>query len=451
MDLYLLDELGSNYEPLAVIEGYKSLIWTKKYYTHGDFELYVPADEKIMNLMQPYRILQRDDDDESAMLIEKISLKTDAENGDFCIFSGRSLESIFSYRVIAWQTNVNNLNPVAAIKSLIEVNQGYRRLDGLVIDDSLIISETMSTQYTGDNLLSVIEEICKRFKFGFKTAISGSNIILSFYKGTQKNVVFSPEFDNLISSEYMTDFTNYANFAYIAGEGEGNFRKWAGIGPDSGNFYNLREMFVDARDISSKTSGGELSADEYRKKLVEENNRGERAFDIYSRLLKDRIVFLGEEVNSHTANLVVAQLLHLAHEDPKKPIKLYINSPGGSVYDGLAIIDTMNYIEPDVETIGIGLQASMGAMLLSCGAKGKRFVLPNARIMIHQPSSGTEGKITDQEIALKEGIYLKKRLAEIFAKNTGKKLEQVEKDMDRDNWMSAEEAVKYGIIDKIIK
>ena len=185
--------------------------------------------------------------------------------------------------------------------------------------------------------------------------------------------------------------------------------------------------------------------------VIEENSRGERAFDIYSRLLKDRIVFLGEEVNSHTANLVVAQLLYLAHEDPKKPIKLYINSPGGSVYDGLAIIDTMNYIELDVETIGIGLQASMGAMLLSCGAKGKRFVLPNARIMIHQPSSGTEGKITDQEIALKEGIYLKKRLAEIFAKNTGKKLEQVEKDMDRDNWMSAEEAVKYGIIDKIIK
>lgn len=185
--------------------------------------------------------------------------------------------------------------------------------------------------------------------------------------------------------------------------------------------------------------------------VIEEDNRGERAFDIYSRLLKDRIIFLGEDVNPHTANLVIAQLLYLAHEDPKKPIKLYINSPGGSVYDGLAIIDTMNFVEPDVETIGIGLQASMGAMLLSCGAKGKRFVLPNSRIMIHQPSSGTEGKITDQEIALREGVYLKKRLAEIFAKNTGKKLEQVEKDMDRDNWMSAEEAVKYGIVDKIIK
>ena len=185
--------------------------------------------------------------------------------------------------------------------------------------------------------------------------------------------------------------------------------------------------------------------------VIEETNKGERAYDIYSCLLKDRIIFLGEDVNSHTANLVVAQLLFLAHEDPKKDIKLYINSPGGSVYDGLAIIDTMNFIEPDVQTIGIGLQASMGAMLLSCGAKGKRYVLPNSRIMIHQPSSGTEGKITDQEIALREGVYLKKRLAEIFAKNTGKDLKTVEKDMDRDNWMSAEEAKDYGIIDEIVK
>ncbi|MBR6097453.1 ATP-dependent Clp protease proteolytic subunit [Candidatus Saccharibacteria bacterium] len=185
--------------------------------------------------------------------------------------------------------------------------------------------------------------------------------------------------------------------------------------------------------------------------VVEETNRGERAYDIYSRLLKERVVFLGDQVTPETANIVIAQLLHLAYEDPKKDIKLYINSPGGSVYDGLAIIDTMNYIEPDVQTIGIGLQASMGAMLLSAGAKGKRCCLPNSRIMIHQPSSGTEGKITDQEIALKEGVFLKKRLAEIFAKNTGKSLAQVEKDMDRDNWMSAEEAKKYGIIDEVIE
>ena len=149
--------------------------------------------------------------------------------------------------------------------------------------------------------------------------------------------------------------------------------------------------------------------------VVEETNKGERAYDIYSRLLTDRIVFLGDEVNAATANLVVAQLLFLANEDPKRDIKLYINSPGGSVYDGLAIIDTMNYIKPDVQTIGIGLQASMGAMLLSCGAKGKRFVLPNSRIMIHQPSSGTQGKVTDQEITLRESIFVKQRLAEIFA------------------------------------
>lgn len=185
--------------------------------------------------------------------------------------------------------------------------------------------------------------------------------------------------------------------------------------------------------------------------VVEESNRGERAYDIYSRLLKERVVFLGEEVNEATANIVIAQLLHLAYEDPKKDIKLYINSPGGSVYDGLAIIDTMNYIQPDVQTIGIGLQASMGAMLLACGAKGKRFCLPNARVMIHQPSSGTQGKITDQEIALKEGIYLKKVLAQMMAERTGQSYDKVVKDMDRDNWMSAEEAMEYGIIDEVIK
>lgn len=185
--------------------------------------------------------------------------------------------------------------------------------------------------------------------------------------------------------------------------------------------------------------------------VIEQTSDGERAFDIYSRLLNERIIFLGEDVNEHTANLVVAQLIHLAYEDPKKDIKLYINSPGGSVYDGFAIYDTMQYISPDVQTIGIGVQASMGAFLLSSGAKGKRFVLPNSRIMIHQPSSGTQGKITDQEISLREGIYLKHRLNEILAKNTGQKIETIEKDTDRDRWMSAEEAVKYGIVDAVIE
>ena len=178
---------------------------------------------------------------------------------------------------------------------------------------------------------------------------------------------------------------------------------------------------------------------------------GERGYDIYSRLLEDRIIFLGEEVTEGSANTIVAQLLHLANEDPDKDIQLYINSPGGSVYDGLAIYDTMQYIKPDVQTIGIGLQASMGAFLLSSGAKGKRFVLPNARVMIHQPSSGTQGMVTDQEISLRESGRMKEVLAKVIAKNTGQKLEKVKADMERDHWMSADEAVKYGLADEMIR
>ena len=184
--------------------------------------------------------------------------------------------------------------------------------------------------------------------------------------------------------------------------------------------------------------------------VIEKSFEGERSFDIFSRLLKERVVFLGEQVNEHTANLVVAQLLHLAHEDPKKDIMFYINSPGGSVYDGMAIYDTMQYIKPDVQTIGIGLQASMGAFLLSSGAKGKRFALPHSRVMIHQPSSGTQGKVTDQEITLRESVRIKQLLNEILAKNTGQKLAKIEKDVDRDYWMAPDEAKKYGLIDEII-
>ena len=184
--------------------------------------------------------------------------------------------------------------------------------------------------------------------------------------------------------------------------------------------------------------------------VIEKTFEGERAFDIYSRLLNERIIFLGDQVDQNVANLVVAQLLHLAYEDPKKDIKLYINSPGGVVYDGLAIYDTIQFISPDVQTIGIGLQASMGAFLLSSGTKGKRFALPNSRIMIHQPSSGTQGKITDQEITLREGLFLKGRLNEILAKNTGQKLSKIEQDMERDFWMGSEEAKKYGLIDAVI-
>ena len=184
--------------------------------------------------------------------------------------------------------------------------------------------------------------------------------------------------------------------------------------------------------------------------VIVKTRDGERGYDIYSRLLEDRIIFLNEEVTEATASVVVAQLLHLANEDPNKDIQLYINSPGGSVYDGLAIYDTIQYIKPDVQTIGIGLQASMGAFLLSSGTKGKRFVLPNSRVMIHQPSSGTQGKVTDQEITLREAIALKEKLAEMMAKNTGQKAAKVKADMERDFWMSAEEAVKYGVADEVI-
>lgn len=184
--------------------------------------------------------------------------------------------------------------------------------------------------------------------------------------------------------------------------------------------------------------------------VVEKSADGERAFDIYSRLLNERIIFLGEEVNEHTANSVVAQLLHLAYVDPQADISLYINSPGGSVYDGMAIYDTMNFIKPDVATYGIGLQASMGAFLLSSGAKGKRFCLPHAKVMIHQPSSGTHGKVTDMEIDMKETLEVKEMLAKIMAKNTGQKLTKVKSDMERDYWMTPDEAVKYGLIDKVL-
>ena len=184
--------------------------------------------------------------------------------------------------------------------------------------------------------------------------------------------------------------------------------------------------------------------------VVEQTNRGERSYDIFSRLLNDRIVFLGEEVNATTASLVVAQLLYLEAQDPDKDIQFYINSPGGSVTDGMAIYDTMQYIKCDVSTICIGMAASMGAFLLSSGAKGKRLALPNAEIMIHQPSAGTQGQITDMAIYLKRLEIIKKRMNHILADNTGKPLEVVTADCERDNFMSAEEAKEYGLIDKVI-
>ncbi|MBO5340978.1 MAG: ATP-dependent Clp endopeptidase proteolytic subunit ClpP [Oscillospiraceae bacterium] len=185
--------------------------------------------------------------------------------------------------------------------------------------------------------------------------------------------------------------------------------------------------------------------------VVEQTNRGERSYDIFSRLLNDRIVFLSEEVNDTTASLVVAQLLYLEAQDPDKDIQFYINSPGGSVTAGMAIYDTMQYIKCDVSTICIGMAASMGAFLLSAGTKGKRYALPNAEIMIHQPSAGTQGQVTDMAIHLKRLEIIKQRMNRILAENTGKSIETVTADCERDNFMTAEQAVEYGLIDKVIQ
>ncbi|RPI96388.1 MAG: ATP-dependent Clp endopeptidase proteolytic subunit ClpP [Spirochaetales bacterium] len=185
--------------------------------------------------------------------------------------------------------------------------------------------------------------------------------------------------------------------------------------------------------------------------VVEQTSRGERSYDIYSRLLKDRIIFLGEAIDDHISSLVIAQLLFLEAEDPDKDIFLYINSPGGVVTSGLAIYDTMQYIKPDVATICIGQAASMGSLLLTAGAKGKRSTLPNSRIMIHQPSAGFQGQATDIMIHANEIIKTKQRLNEIYAHHTGQKVEKVDKDLDRDNFMSPKDALDYGLIDKIIE
>ena len=185
--------------------------------------------------------------------------------------------------------------------------------------------------------------------------------------------------------------------------------------------------------------------------VIEQTSRGERSYDIYSRLLKDRIIFLSEDVNDTTASLIVAQMLFLESEDPNKDINFYINSPGGSVTAGFAIYDTMQYIKCDVSTICVGLAASMGAFLLSGGAKGKRMALPNSEIMIHQPSGGAKGQATEIQIVAENILKTKKRLNEILAANTGKPIEIIERDTDRDNYMTAQEAVEYGLVDKVIE
>jgi ATP-dependent Clp protease protease subunit len=184
--------------------------------------------------------------------------------------------------------------------------------------------------------------------------------------------------------------------------------------------------------------------------VIEKTHNGERAYDIYSRLLKERIVFLSGPIDDNTANIIIAQLLFLEAEDPKKDIYLYINSPGGHVKDGMAILDTMNHVKPNVATVCVGMAASMGAVILSAGAKGKRFILPNAEVMIHQPLGGAEGQASDIAITANWILKTKEKLNKILAENTGQKLDKVEKDVDRDYWMDSKEAIEYGIVDKIM-
>lgn len=208
------------------------------------------------------------------------------------------------------------------------------------------------------------------------------------------------------------------------------------------------EIIQDACEIFSKEGGVYLSL--LVPIVVEQTNRGERSYDIYSRLLKDRIIFLGSAIDDHVANLVIAQMLFLEAEDPDKDIQLYINSPGGSITSGMAIFDTMQYIRSDVSTICIGLAASMGAFLLAAGAKGKRFALPNSEIMIHQPVGGTQGQAVDIEIQARRILAVRDRLNRILSEITGKPLEVIEKDTDRDHFMTSEEAKEYGLLDEVI-
>ena len=217
------------------------------------------------------------------------------------------------------------------------------------------------------------------------------------------------------------------------------------------SFYDFQSR---AYDMTGMAPAGDAYGSQglgYIPMVIEQSGRGERAFDIYSRLLKERVIFLVGEVNDATANLIVAQMLFLESENPDKDISLYINSPGGSVTAGLAMYDTMQFIKPDVSTLCTGFAASMGAFLLAAGAKGKRICLPNSRVMIHQVSGGYRGQASDIEIHAKETLFLKRRLNEIMSKHTGQAMEVIEKDTDRDNFLSAEEALKYGIIDRVLE
>lgn len=261
MNVYVLD---TSYEPIAVVDTYSSLIWTKRYYTCGDFELYVPADKKLLDILTPGAFLKRDDD-ESVMIVEKITIQTDVENGDYFIFSGRSLESILARRVVGSQTIIQTDDVVQGLKELVSEWTSY--ID-LTIDDSLQYPYDMSSQITGDVLMDAVSDICNRFGIGFKMTISGTGLLLTFYQGDEVNVIFSPEFDNLVNSKYTYDITEYANYCKVLGEGTGLNRIGVNIyRPPQVLGINARQIFVDAKDISQNS--GDIPSQDYLPMLLE--------------------------------------------------------------------------------------------------------------------------------------------------------------------------------------
>lgn len=268
MDIYVLNK---NLEVVAVIDSYKSLIWTKRYYTYGDFELYIPTNKELLNYLKEDYLLIRDNDD-SVMIIEKIEITTSLEEGDFFIITGRSLESILTRRIIWTQTNISTSNPVNGILRLINENAinpslANRKISNLSFDSSFSLSATLNVQITGDILMDAITKICKEFGIGFKMILKNGIFVCSCYQGEETEVIFSKEFDNLISSDYISDFTNYKNCGLVAGEGEGTARKTTPIWNTSSEPSGLdrRETYIDARDIS--TNDGEITESEYISKL----------------------------------------------------------------------------------------------------------------------------------------------------------------------------------------
>lgn len=262
MEIYFLDD---NFERQAVLDVFTSLIWTKRYYTFGDFELYAPATTELTNFINTYPYVCRDDDD-TVMIIENVEISTNAETGDYYIITGRSLESIIERRIVWNQTTINEQNPAGGVYWLLDNNicryaDEARKIPGFTVDNSFATVGTLKTQITGTNLLEAISTICKKFGFGFKTTVSGGNIVFSCYEGSMVEVTFSKEFDNIITSNYYRKTENYKNVALIAGEGEGTARRRTSVNNDTESGLSRREIYVDARDISSNE--GEIEDEEY--------------------------------------------------------------------------------------------------------------------------------------------------------------------------------------------